>query len=205
MTDAPVLMLTAQNDRGTSKASVVMGEGQSVETLFDSNLEDVPMVYTVAEGQAVSINHAAQLEAVSFGVTCKSDEAVDVTLTGLDAVVGSLYVFDAVDGTTTAVDEGSTISVMPNEYGRYFLTLSTSLGEVKEGLTEGVKVSVHGGVVSITAAANLGTVRALGIGGATLFHAADCGTSVQFRLQQGVYVIETDGPAGNRTMKLVVR
>lgn len=205
MTDAPALMLTAQNDRGTSKASVVMGEGQSVETLFDSNLEDVPMVYTVADGQAVSINHAAQLEAVSFGVTCKSDEAVDVTLTGLDAVDGSLYVFDAVDGTTTAVDEGSTVSVMPNEYGRYFLTLSTSLGEVKEGLTEGVKVSVHGGVISIAASADLGTVRALSIGGSTLFHASDCGASVQFRLQQGVYVIETDGPAGNRTMKVVVK
>lgn len=205
MTDAPVLMLTAQNDRGTSKASVVMGEGQSVETLFDSNLEDVPMVYTVADGQAVSINHAAQLEAVSFGVTCKSDEAVDVTLTGLDAVVGGLYVFDAVDGTTTAVGEGSTVSVMPNEYGRYFLTLSTSLGEVKEGLTEGVKVSVHGGVISIAASADLGTVRALSIGGSTLFHASDCGASVQFRLQQGIYVIETDGPAGNRTMKVVVK
>lgn len=205
MTDVPVLMLTAQNDRGTSKASVVMGEGQSVETLFDSNLEDVPMVYTVADGQAVSINHAAQLEAVSFGVTCKSEEAVDVAMTGLDTVGGSLYVFDAVDGTSTTVSEGSTISVMPNEYGRYFLTRSTSLGEVKEGLTDGIRVSVHGGEVNITASSDLGMVRAMSIGGATMYQATNCGTTTSFALQQGVYVIETDGAAGNKTMKIVVK
>lgn len=205
MTDVPVLMLTAQNDRGTSKASVVMGEGQSVETLFDSNLEDVPMVYTVADGQAVSINHAAQLEAVSFGVTCKSEEAVDVAMTGLDTVGGSLYVFDAVDGTSTTVSEGSTISVMPNEYGRYFLTRSTSLGEVKEGLADGIRVSVHGGEVNITASSDLGMVRAMSIGGATMYQATNCGTTTSFALQQGVYVIETDGAAGNKTMKIVVK
>jgi len=97
------------------------------------------------------------------------------------------------------------VTVVPNEYGRYFLTRSASLGEVKEGLSEGIMVSVHGGVVSITAAKALGAVRAMSINGATVYQSSDCGNNVQFQLQQGIYVIEVAGEAGNRTMKIVVK
>ena len=202
---APALVLTAENEQGSSKANVLVGEGQNVETLFDSNLEDVPMVYTVADGQAVSINHTKDWETTGFGVVCNSPEAVEVTLTGVDNMEGELYVVDAVDGKATEVAEGQTVTVVPNEYGRYFLTRSASLGEVKEGLSEGIMVSVHGGVVSITAAKALGAVRAMSINGATVYQSSDCDNSVQFQLQQGIYVIEVAGEAGNRTMKIVVK
>jgi len=202
---APALVLTAENEQGSSKANVVVGEGQNVETLFDSNLEDVPMVYTVADGQAVSINHTKDWEATGFGVVCNSPEVVEVTLTGVDNMEGELYVVDAVDGKATEVAEGQTVTVVPNEYGRYFLTRSASLGEVKEGLSEGIMVSVHGGVVSITAAKALGAVRAMSINGATVYQSSDCDNSVQFQSQQGIYVIEVAGEAGNRTMKIVVK
>lgn len=59
VTSAPAreFTLMATNERGASAATVSVGEEEkSVETLFDSNLADVPMVYTVADGQAVSIN-----------------------------------------------------------------------------------------------------------------------------------------------------
>ncbi len=202
---APGLVLTAENEQGSSKANVVVGEGQNVETLFDSNLEDVPMVYTVADGQAVSINHTKDWEATGFGVVCNGQDAVEVTLTGVDNMEGELYVVDAVDGKATEVAEGQTVTVVPNEYGRYFLTSSASLGEVKEGLSEGIMVSVHGGVVSITAAKALGGVRAMSINGATVYQSSDCDNCVQFQLQQGIYVIEVAGEAGNRTMKIVVK
>jgi hypothetical protein len=202
---APALVLTAENEQGSSKANVVVGEGQNVETLFDSNLEDVPMVYTVADGQAVSINHTKDWEATGFGVVCNSPEVVEVTLTGVDNMEGELYLVDAVDGKATEVAEGQTVTVVPNEYGRYFLTSSASLGEVKEGLSEGIMVSVHGGVVSITAAKALGAVRAMSINGATVYQSSDCDNSVQFQSQQGIYVIEMAGEAGNRTMKIVVK
>ena len=202
---APALVLTAENEQGSSKANVLVGEGQNVETLFDSNLEDVPMVYTVADGQAVSINHTKDWETTGFGVVCNSPEAVEVTLTGVDNMEGELYVVDAVDGKATEVAEGQTVTVVPNEYGRYFLTRSASLGEVKEGLSEGIMVSVHGGVVSITAAKALGAVRAMSINGATVYQSSDCDNSVQFQSQQGIYVIEVAGEAGNRTMKIVVK
>ena len=202
----PALTLTAANERGQSMASVIVGEEkQSVEALFDSNLEDVPMVYTVADGQAVSINHAAQLETVCFGVTCKDDEPVDVTLTGVDTVDGSLFVVDALDGTTTEVGEGTVVTVLPNEYGRYFLTHSTSLGEMGDDATPGIVIIARGGMLTVSAPQALGRVRVVSVSGATVFDTDGCSTTVQQPLQQGIYVLEADGAAGHTTQKIVVR
>ena len=192
---APALTLTAANARGSSAAAVVMSEGQSQEALFDSNLEDVPMVYTVADGRAVSVNQLTELEALSFGVTCKSDEAVGVTLTGLDAVGGDLYVIDAVDGTATPVGEGSTVTVMPNDYGRYFITRSAMLSEPNADIAGRPVVRVHGGVVTVSGqpSAALGRVRVLSVSGAVLYDAVSSDSAVRFTLQQGSYVIDVDG------------
>lgn len=198
------LLLTARNDHGSSLACIQQGEVQAVETLFDSNLSDVPMVYTVADGMAVSINQMPELQLVSFGVTCNSDEAVDVTLTGVDAIGGDLEVVDAVDGTTQVVTEGMAVSVLPNEYGRYFLMNRAATG-IDQQVKNGIVVSSHDGLVTVSAAQPLGTVRALSLNGATLFSASDCQQRVQFPLQQGVYIINTDGAAGRSSTKIVVR
>ncbi len=200
------LTLTAKNEKGQSVATVSQEEGQNVETLFDSNLAEVPMVYTVADGKAVSIHHlTADVEAVCFGVTCSGDEAVDVRLQGLDNMGEIRYVFDAADGSTTEVSEGDVLSIVPNEYGRYFLTSKNSTTGMKDEVAAGIRVSVHGGVVKVSAAQPLGTVRAVSTGGALMHQETGCGQTVAFRLQQGVYVVEVDGAAGRKTLKIFVR
>lgn len=144
---APALTLTAQNERGSSTASVVMGKGQSVETLFDSNLADVPMVYTVANGYAVSINKVQELsKPIAFGVNCNSNELVDVTFSDIEQLTdGDVFVVDAVDGKTQQIYEGDSFTVQPNDYGRYFLTFAGNATSIettlpKEDGTEGEKV-----------------------------------------------------------------
>jgi hypothetical protein len=81
--------LTAATTLGGSSATVRVKadtdgdyrEGEDVETLFDSNLSDVPMVYTVAGGQAVSIDQRPAIDLVSFGVVQAKNEPVEVTVT----------------------------------------------------------------------------------------------------------------------------
>jgi hypothetical protein len=199
------LMLTAQNEVGLSKANVVMGEGQNVETLFDTNLANVPMVYTVADGQAVSINHTNEVNVIGFGVVCNSQNAVEVTLTGVDNVDGGLYVVDAVSGMKTEVTEGQKVTLLPNEYGRYFLTHGATTGIMEQQMTEGIIIAINNGLVTVSASRPLGTIRAMSDDGATAYHATDCGTTAQFPLRQGVYVIQADGAAGQKTMKIFVR
>lgn len=196
------LTMWAGNAQGQSKASVVMDEGQDVETLFDSNLDNVPMIYTVAHGQAVSIHHSASSEAIGFGVVCSKQEAVEVTLTGADDVEGNLYVVDAVSGMQTEVTEGQTVTVEPNEYGRYFLVRGSLPSSLTLPTSSLIRVSVRDGQVMVSAAQDLGTVRVTNLSGATIHHATDCGKSTQFHLPKDVYILEVDGTAGKQTIKI---
>ena len=200
------MTLSAHNERGGSVASVQLGdERKSVETLFDSNLEDVPMVYTVADGMAVSVNQMPELTVVPFGVTYNSDETVEVEISGIETIGSELYVFDAMTGESTAVSEGESISIQPNDYGRYYLTRSSTIGNMNEGVTNGIIISVRGGVVTVTASESLGQVHAVSVSGASVWQDTDCGTNAQFQLRQGTYIIEVDGQAGRKTQKILVR
>ena len=204
--DAKAMTLIAENDKGQSKATILTEEGNDVETLFDSNLDDVPMVYIAPDGKALSILHSSLFTPLSFGVTCSTDDAVDVTLSGLDAIgENSLYVVDAVDGRSTKIEENISVSILPNEYGRYFITNTNSLGETEDDVTGDIRVSVHHGMVTVTASRNLGTVRALGTNGATVYSAEDCGTTTTFALHRGIYVVEANGEAGNKRVKIAVK
>ena len=148
-TPAPAREFTmiAENERGQSAASISLGEEEkSVETLFDSNLEDVPMVYTVANGYAVSINQVTDLKPIAFGVNCSSQDKVEVTFSDIEQLTNDdVFVVDAVDGKTQQIFEGDSFTVQPNDYGRYFLVFANGTTGIettlpKEDGTEGEKV-----------------------------------------------------------------
>lgn len=149
-TPAPAREFTmiAENECGQSAASISLGEEEkSVETLFDSNLEDVPMVYTVANGYAVSINQVKELnKPIPFGVNCSSQDKVEVTFSDIEQLTNDdVFVVDAVDGKTQQIFEGDSFTVQPNDYGRYFLVFANGTTGIettlpKEDGTEGEKV-----------------------------------------------------------------
>lgn len=119
---------------------------------------------------------------------------------------GGLYVVDALSGMKTEVTEGQTVTVEPNEYGRYFLVRGSATGLTdQEALSDGIMVSVRDGMVTVSASKNLGEVRVMNVSGATVYQASDCGTSTQFQLQKDVYILEANGEAGRRTYKILVK
>lgn len=229
------LTLKATNDGGSSTASVNLSEAASdgyapeedATTLFDSNLSDVPVVYTVAGNKAVSIDTRPAIDIVPFGVACvASNELVSVKLSwsensskftvdglqftddGLQLTADNrLYVFDAVTGEMTEVTDGQSVSVQPNDYGRYFLTTRgglTAIQEAKGG--NGIVVSVRNKTLTVRSDAGLKAVRIVTVGGETVASAADCGTEASFALaNSGVYIVEAQTASGGKTMKVVVR
>ena len=204
------MMMTAANDRGQSTATVsVSNEAKTVETLFDSNLNDVPMVYTVAGGQAVSINQVTDLnKPIAFGVTCAaSDEPVDVTFSDIEQLTsGEVYVVDAVTGEQTLVGEGSTLTVQPNDYGRYFLLAGTLGIHEQVDVQQGIMVSVRGRVVTVTSGETLTEVRAISPDGATVYRDTAGSTTASFTLAPGVYVVKAENAAGEQqTVKVIVK
>ena len=214
----PRLVMRASNGEVSSTATIELSEkasaeyvgAEDVETLFDSNLSDVPMVFTVAGKQAVSIDQRPEIDVVSFGVSCaESNDLVEVTVDDSELALsdGQLYVVDAVTGDVTAVGEGSSVMVQPNDYGRYFLTTRGDLTAVTGIEADGgIVVSVRGSLVTVKAGEALTSVRALTTGGATVYSEADCGPEMSFRLNQGgVYIIEAQTAEARKTVKIVVK
>ncbi|MCR5712690.1 MAG: hypothetical protein K6G46_09630 [Prevotella sp.] len=202
--------LTATSNRGQSTASVSMGEEEkSVETLFDSNIADVPVVYTVANGQAVSINQVTDLKPVAFGVNCNSNDFVDVTFSDIEQLTdGDVFVVDAVDGKKQQIYEGDTFSIQPNDYGRYFLTFAGGTTGVEEvaDVQKGIVISVRGKEVIVTSTEGISQVRALSLNGATMYQDGACGTFTSFTLAGGVYIIKAENSVGKQQIaKIIVK
>ena len=82
------LCLTVSDGENASKADLIVSptaaqgysETEDATSLFDSNLADVPMVFTMADGRALSIDARQQLDMVPFGVACSNDEPVNVNV-----------------------------------------------------------------------------------------------------------------------------
>lgn len=202
---APAMTLMAQNGMGTSTASVIVGNEASIETLFDSNLADVPIVYTVNDGRAVTINHLTELHPVAFGVTCGSDELVDVTFTNIgELTTDDLYLVDAVEGTTQRIGEGMSFGIQPNDYGRYFMTtdiMQRDIGDAQQGIV----IRVRNGEVTVTSTEPLRHIRSVTLAGTTVCQLSDCGEECSFTLMPGVYIIEAEGAFGKEKTKVVVK
>ena len=123
----------------------------------------------------------------------------------LHAQPSTLYVYDALTGESTEVGEDGTVTIQPNDYGRYFLT-STEVSSPLERQNEvSIIVSVRGSQVTVTATDDLQQVRAVSVSGATMYQAADCGTNCQFQLQPGTYIIDAESADGRKTVKVFVR
>ena len=218
--------LTATNGSASSKARVEMNDsaseaydgGEDLTALFDSNLGNVPTVFTIAEGgQALSIDARPTMDIVPFGVACAaSDELVDVSVDAshlslltshLSPLTSHLYLLDAVTGDVTEVGEGGTFTVQPNDYGRYFLTTRgdlTAIGETKA--TESIVVSVRGKAVTVRSAQELKSVRVLTTGGAVVGSVADGGREATVHVNVGgVYVVEAQTADCKKSVKVVVK
>lgn len=105
-------------------------DDEDVELLNNSDIEDVPQVYTVAGNQAVALNKLSNINFLPLGIIAKVDGNVmsngatlNVEISANRYVTDKLFVFDAKMGTFTPAD--APISIMANEHGRYYITTST--------------------------------------------------------------------------------
>ena len=135
---AAVYINVVNNDNLCSTAKVVVCndaddefvDDEDVELLNNSDIEDVPQVYTVAGNQAAALNKLSNINFLPLGIIAKEDgkvmsngAAVNVEISANRYVTDKLFVFDAKMGTFTSAD--APISIMANEHGRYYITTST--------------------------------------------------------------------------------
>lgn len=212
---ANALTITATTSDGrTSRAAVAYDMAASAdyeasedaELFLDSNLGDVPMVYTVAGTMATSINRTSELYNIPLGVYGNKQEMVTLSFGGLNQF-SSATLYDAQEQTETPLHEGKTVSVPAGTSGRYFLRAGTPTGNEVIARNAFLVYSVGGGKVMVTSSNTpLKDIRVYTMGGAQVRSIQASGMQQEIYLNRGIYLITVSDQDGlQETKKVLVR
>lgn len=209
------LQLTATTGKETSEATIISSryadndfrDEEDVEMLFDSNLSDRPVVYTVAGQMITQINRMADLTNVPLGFRYSGTEPLKFFVTGVDRLSKPVYLRDAVAGTCTALADSMTVEVVPNAVGRYFLTSEATPQRAIQTALRCYSLEA-GKVVAATSEGDRLTEIAVYDTAARLQRAWTPNvTSCTFDLYPGIYIISltSDAVPEGRTFKVLVK
>lgn len=212
---ANALTITATTTDGrTSRAAVAYDMAASAdyeasedaELFLDSNLGDVPMVYTVAGTMATSINRTSELYNIPLSVYGSKQEMVTLSFGGLNQF-SSATLYDAQEQTETPLREGKTVSVPAGTSGRYFLRAGTPTGNEVIARNAFLVYSVGGGKVMVTSSNTpLKDIRVYTMGGAQVRSIQASGMQQEIYLNRGIYLITVSDQDGlQETKKVLVR
>lgn len=192
----------------SDEASADYDESEDAMLFVDSNLGDLPMVYTVGGDRALAVN-STPAGRVPLNVYGQDDN--DVTLRFSNIPEGTdLCLYDAASRTATPLAEGYEVAVRTNDNGRYYLTGSTTgIGETAatDGSTIAVWSARSGELTVATTATALRDVKVYGMAG-TLAANSDASNrnSITLTVPAGnVYIVTaTDSNGTRRTAKVMV-
>ena len=150
--DNIALTLTAASASGyRSRSRIVLDasasedydDAEDAQLLYDDQLKEVPVVYTVAGDEAVALNTLPNVDWLPLGVVGAS--SVELKIEGVNRLSSPLYLYDAATRKYQEIKDGEEIKVQPNEHGRYFLTQTRSTAgmedvKVKEKSMKNVKI-----------------------------------------------------------------
>ena len=127
------LTLTAAASGYRSRSRIVLDASASedyddvedAQLLYDAQLKEVPVVYTVAGDEAVALNSLPDVDWLPLGVVGKSS-SVGLKIDGISRLSSPLYLYDAATRKYQEIKDGEEVKVQANEHGRYFLTQTRS-------------------------------------------------------------------------------
>lgn len=142
--DNIALTLTAESASGyRSRSRIVLDasasedydDAEDVQLLYDAQLKEVPVVYTVAGDEAVALNSLPNINWMPLGVVGASSDvesgdagssansaSVLLAIDGISRLSSPLYLYDAATRKYQEIKDGEEVKVQANEHGRYFLT-----------------------------------------------------------------------------------
>ena len=107
-----------------ANASEDYDEAEDAPLLYDAQLKEVPIVYTVAGDEAVALNSLPSIDWMPLGVV--GSASVLLAFDGVSRLSFPLYLYDAATRKYQELKEGEEVKVQANEHGRYFLTRTRS-------------------------------------------------------------------------------
>lgn len=197
-TPAKMSINVVENGKRMAMAKVVVkddadgdfNDDEDIELLNNTELEDIPQVYTIAGTQAAALNALPKIGILPFGVIAKEKKMVAVELEANRYLDTPLYILDAKTGTYTPADHA--IEIEANEHGRYYIT--TAIYNIENDSEENTIrcFSPQSGTITVSSlASNLASVRIYTIDGKLLTSASGINdTSWQKQVATGIYIIK---------------
>lgn len=217
----PLLTLVATTGNGRQSRAVIAYDrtaseeykaNEDAELFLDSNLGDLPAIYTVAGTMAASINRTSVLWNIPVGTYSNrsgnngnNPETVTLTFEGLDRFTGTTL-YDVEKKTETALHHNSSITIAANTYGRYFLCAGTLTGN-KKIETETIRIyTIARGQLIVTATENLQTVAIYDFAGRLLRYSdTPSGCLFTTHLDKGNYIVRATSEHQQQTSKIQIR
>ena len=197
-TPAKMSINVVENGKRMAMAKVVVKDDadddfnndEDIELLNNTELEDIPQVYTIAGTQAAALNALPKIGILPFGVIAKEKKMVAVELEANRYLDAPLYILDAKTGTYTPADHA--IEIEANEHGRYYIT--TAIYNIENDNEENTICcfSPQSGTITVSSlGSNLASVSIYTIDGKLLTSASGINaTSWQKQVATGLYIIK---------------
>ena len=197
-TPAKMSVNVVENGKRMAMAKVVVKDDadddfnndEDIELLNNTELEDIPQVYTIAGTQAAALNALPKIGILPFGVIAKEKKMVAVELEANRYLDAPLYILDAKTGTYTPADHA--IEIEANEHGRYYIT--TAIYNIENDNEENTIrcFSPQSGTITVSSlGSNLASVSIYTIDGKLLTSASGINaTSWQKQVATGLYIIK---------------
>lgn len=216
MAKNPVLRLTAERDAYRSTALLTRQDDatnsyeadKDAVILLDTELEEIPQVYTIAGTRAVGVNVVRRIDQVPLGVYADEGKGeVTLTIEGIGDWAETLYLYDAVTRKSTELSDNTyTLRLDGSSHGRYFLSAGSPTGNEGVGDAESISVysAVSGRVVASASEAlkRIQVFTPMGRLVRTLYPARPTYT---FDLPAGIYIIRAEIAHDQKTVKLRVQ
>ena len=152
-----------------ANASEDYDEAEDAQLLYDDQLKEVPIVYTVAGDEAVALNSLPSIDWMPLGVvgassgiesgetgSTGSSASVLLTIDGVSRLSSPLYLYDAATRKYQEIKEGEEIKVQPNEHGRYFLTQTRNTTGIEEAEVDERNVRIYSPARGLIVVSKLG-------------------------------------------------
>lgn len=151
--DITTLTLSAAASGYRSRSKIVIDahasedydEAEDAPLLYDAQLKEVPIVYTVAGDEAVALNSLPSIDWMPLGVvgassgvlsgdagSSGSSASVLLAIDGVSRLSSPLYLYDAATRKYQEIKDGEEVKVQANEHGRYFLTQTRSTTGIED-------------------------------------------------------------------------
>lgn len=189
-------------------ASEDFDDAGDVETIYDSNLADVPTIYTVAGTQAASVNALPEIRMLPIGLI-GGDAMARVKIKSTGGAGRGLQLYDVKTGKAEYIGDSLTVDMTPNEHGRYFITS----GRINDNIAEGCENSVtcyspSDGLIVASSVHGLQRVDVYGLDGMAVKSITPEGAmSANVNVQSGIYIVRvaSTGHDKPKTFKLKVK